>query len=61
MGGDTSLQDNVVLHAGPAYPCTLGDRISVGHSAVVHGCTVEGDCLIGMNATILNGAVIGTD
>jgi carbonic anhydrase/acetyltransferase-like protein (isoleucine patch superfamily) len=60
VGAGTNLQDNVVLHADPGYPCTLGDRISVGHSAVVHGCTVEDDCLIGMNATILNGAVIGT-
>jgi carbonic anhydrase/acetyltransferase-like protein (isoleucine patch superfamily) len=60
VGAGTNLPDNVVLHADPGYPCTLGDRISVGHSAVVHGCTVEDDCLIGMNATILNGAVIGT-
>ena len=60
VGVGTNLQDNVVLHADPGYPCTLGDRISVGHSAVVHGCTIEDGCLIGMNATILNGAVIGT-
>lgn len=59
VGVGTNLQDNVVLHADPGYPCTLGDRISVGHSAVVHGCTIEDDCLIGMT-TILNGAVIGT-
>lgn len=47
VGEGTNLQDNVVLHADPGHPCTLGDRISVGHSAVVHGCTVEDDCLIG--------------
>src|SRR5215207_7949073 len=60
VGAGSNLQDNVVLHADPGYPCTVGERVSVGHSAVVHGCTVEDDCLIGMGATILNGAVIGT-
>lgn len=60
VGPGTNLQDNVVLHADPGFPCTVGARVSVGHSAVVHGCTVEDDCLIGMGATILNGAVIGT-
>ncbi|MEE2521560.1 gamma carbonic anhydrase family protein [Pseudarthrobacter sp. J75] len=60
VGPGTNLQDNVVLHADPGFPCTVGARVSVGHAAVVHGCTVEDDCLIGMSATILNGAVIGT-
>ncbi len=60
VGAGSNLQDNVVLHADPGFPCTVGERVSVGHSAVVHGCTVEDDCLIGMSATILNGAVIGT-
>jgi carbonic anhydrase/acetyltransferase-like protein (isoleucine patch superfamily) len=59
VGAGTNLQDNVVLHADPGFPCSVGARVSVGHSAVVHGCTVEDDCLIGMSATILNGAVIG--
>jgi carbonic anhydrase/acetyltransferase-like protein (isoleucine patch superfamily) len=59
VGTGSNLQDNVVLHADPGFPCTLGERVSVGHAAVVHGCTVEDDCLIGMGATILNGAVIG--
>ncbi len=60
VGPGTNLQDNVVLHADPGFPCSVGARVSVGHAAVVHGCTVEDDCLIGMSATILNGAVIGT-
>lgn len=60
VGAGSNLQDNVVLHADAGFPCTVGERVSVGHSAVVHGCTVEDDCLIGMSATILNGAVIGT-
>jgi carbonic anhydrase/acetyltransferase-like protein (isoleucine patch superfamily) len=59
VGAGSNLQDNVVLHADPGFPCTVGERVSVGHAAVVHGCTVEDDCLIGMGATILNGAVIG--
>ena len=59
VGEGSNLQDNVVLHADPGFPCTVGERVSVGHAAVVHGCTVEDDCLVGMGATILNGAVIG--
>ncbi|PPB49681.1 gamma carbonic anhydrase family protein [Arthrobacter pityocampae] len=60
IGEETNLQDNVVVHADPGYPAVIGARVSVGHGAVVHGCTIEDDCLIGMSATILNGAVIGT-
>ena len=59
VGEGSNLQDNVVLHADPGFPCTVGERVSVGHAAVVHGCTVEDDCLIGMSATVMNGAVIG--
>ncbi|MCZ2403034.1 gamma carbonic anhydrase family protein [Paenarthrobacter sp. Z7-10] len=59
VGAGSNLQDNVVLHADPGFPTTLGAGVSVGHSAVVHGCTVEDDCLIGMGATVMNGAVIG--
>ncbi|GAA1345743.1 gamma carbonic anhydrase family protein [Arthrobacter roseus] len=60
VGEGTNLQDNVVLHADPGFPTTVGNRVSVGHSAVVHGCTIADDCLIGMSATVMNGAVIGT-
>lgn len=59
VGAGTNLQDNVVLHADPGFPTTVGQRVSVGHSAVVHGCTIEDDCLIGMSATVMNGAVVG--
>ncbi|KQR02200.1 anhydrase [Arthrobacter sp. Leaf141] len=59
VGAGSNLQDNVVLHADPGFPCTVGERVSVGHAAVVHGSTVEDNCLIGMGATVLNGAVIG--
>ncbi len=60
IGEGTNLQDNVVVHADPGFPATIGARVSVGHSAVIHGCTIEGDCLIGMSATVMNGAVIGS-
>lgn len=60
VGAGSNLQDNVVVHADPGFPCSVGAGVSVGHAAVVHGCTVEDDCLIGMGATVLNGAVIGT-
>lgn len=59
VGDGTNLQDNVVLHADPDFPTTVGNRVSVGHSAVIHGCTIGDDCLIGMSATVMNGAVIG--
>lgn len=60
VGVGSNLQDNVVVHADPGFPAVIGDRVSVGHGAVVHGCTIEDDCLVGMGATVLNGAVIGT-
>ncbi len=59
VGAGSNLQDNVVLHADEGFPTTIGNGVSVGHSAVVHGCTVEDNCLIGMSATVMNGAVIG--
>jgi len=60
LGAGSNLQDNVVVHTDFGYPTQIGAGVSVGHAAVVHGCTIEDDCLIGMNATVLNGAVIGT-
>lgn len=60
LGAGSNLQDNVVVHTDFGFPTVIGAGVSVGHAAVVHGCTVEDDCLIGMNATVLNGARIGT-
>jgi carbonic anhydrase/acetyltransferase-like protein (isoleucine patch superfamily) len=60
VGDETNLQDGVVVHADPGFPCHIGARVSVGHRAVVHGCTVGDDVLVGMGATILNGARIGS-
>ncbi|MFC9920077.1 gamma carbonic anhydrase family protein [Agromyces binzhouensis] len=59
LGERSNLQDGVVCHVDAGYPVVIGAGVSVGHRAVLHGCTVEDDCLIGMGATILNGAVIG--
>ncbi|MGW6056232.1 gamma carbonic anhydrase family protein [Streptomyces sp. NPDC055189] len=59
VGADSNIQDNCSLHVDLGFPMKIGERVSVGHNAVLHGCTVEDDCLIGMGATVLNGAVIG--
>ena len=59
IGDETSIQDNTCLHIDYQIPLIIGDRVTVGHSCTVHGCTVEDDCLIGMGATILSGARIG--
>ena len=59
VGARTNVQDGCVLHADPGVPLTLGDGVSVGHRAVLHGCTVGDDTLIGMGAVVLNGARIG--
>jgi carbonic anhydrase/acetyltransferase-like protein (isoleucine patch superfamily) len=59
VGAGSNLQDGTVVHADPGFPAVIGDGVSVGHRAVLHGCTVEDDCLIGMGAVVLNGARIG--
>src|SRR5215211_5827551 len=59
LGERSNLQDNVVVHGDPGLAVRIGRGVSVGHGAVLHGCTIEDDCLIGMSATVLNRAVIG--
>jgi gamma-carbonic anhydrase len=59
IGHHTNIQDNSVLHLADDYPCIVGDYVTVGHSAIVHACTVGNEVLVGMGATILDGAVIG--
>ncbi|GAB4587745.1 gamma carbonic anhydrase family protein [Nocardia sp. IFM 10818] len=59
VGDRSNIQDGCVLHADPGFPCTVGAGVSVGHNAILHGCTVGDDVLVGMGATVLNGAVIG--
>ena len=60
IGEHCSIQDNAVVHVDYGAPCVLGSRITVGHGAVVHACTVGDDCLLGMNATIASRAKIGS-
>jgi carbonic anhydrase/acetyltransferase-like protein (isoleucine patch superfamily) len=59
IGDDSNVQDGAVLHTDPGYPMTLGKGVSVGHKAMLHGCTVGDYSLIGINAVVLNGAEIG--
>lgn len=59
VGAGSNVQDNAVLHADPGSPCRVGAGVTIGHAAVVHGCTVEDGALIGMHATVLNGATVG--
>jgi carbonic anhydrase/acetyltransferase-like protein (isoleucine patch superfamily) len=59
IGAGTNVQDGCVLHADPGKPCILGQRVTLGHGAIVHGATVEDDVLIGMRAVVMNGARIG--
>lgn len=59
IGAQTNIQDLTVVHADPGYPVRIGRRVTVGHRAVLHGCTVEDDALIGMGAILLNGSHVG--
>lgn len=59
VGCGTNVQDLACLHADPGFPCLLGERVTVGHGAIVHGAIVEDDVLIGMRAVVMNGARIG--
>jgi carbonic anhydrase/acetyltransferase-like protein (isoleucine patch superfamily) len=59
VGHHSNIQDNAVLHLADDFPCLIGNYVIVGHSAVIHACTVEDEVLVGMGAVILDGAVIG--
>ena len=59
IGAGSNIQDGAVCHSDPDAPLTIGIGVTVGHKAILHGCTVGAGCLIGMGATILNHAVIG--
>ncbi len=59
VGENSNVQDNAVLHLADDYPCLVGNWVTIGHSANVHACTIEDDCLIGIGATVLDGAVVG--
>jgi gamma-carbonic anhydrase len=59
VGHHTNIQDNAVLHLADEFPCVIGNYVTVGHSAIVHACTVGDEVLVGMGAVILDGAKIG--
>ena len=59
IGNNSNVQDNCVVHCTKGFSVKIGDNVSVGHGAIVHGCVLEDNVLIGMNATVLNGAHIG--
>lgn len=60
IGGDSNVQDGAVIHVtGGVYPVWIGRRVSLAHGAIVHGCVIEDDCLIGIGAIILDGATVG--
>jgi carbonic anhydrase/acetyltransferase-like protein (isoleucine patch superfamily) len=60
IGAQSNLQDGTIVHGDEGVPCTVGDRVGVGHRVVLHGCTIEDDCLVGMGSVLLNGVRIGT-
>ena len=60
VGEDSNLQDNSVVHVDEGSPALIGARVTIGHGAVIHGCSIEDDCLVGMGAVVLTGARIGT-
>ncbi len=59
IGAHTNIQDFVMIHVGAATPTIIGDHCSITHHCTIHGCTIEDNCLIGINTTIMDGAVIG--
>jgi len=61
IGARTNVQDNCVLHVTAQHPTTLGEQVTVGHSVVLHGCTIGRLCLVGIGAIVLNGAVVGEE
>jgi carbonic anhydrase/acetyltransferase-like protein (isoleucine patch superfamily) len=60
VGSGSNIQDNSTVHADPGFPAVVGERVTVGHNAVLHGCVIEDDVLVGMGSTVLNGAHVGS-
>ena len=61
VGSCSNVQDGATLHVDTDLPLTIGERVTVGHNAILHGCTIGDDCLIGMGSVVLSGAVIGKE
>jgi len=61
IGNGSNVQDNAVLHADPGFPLKVGDNVTIGHQAMLHGCAIGDGTLIGIQAVVMNGAIIGKD
>lgn len=61
IGEESNVQDGAVCHSDPGAPLTIGARVTIGHQATVHGCTISDDCLVGLGARILNGVALGPE
>ena len=61
IGERSNVQDNAVVHMDEGFPVTLGSRVTIGHKAVLHGCTIGDNALVGINSVVMNEAVIGDD
>ena len=61
IGEESNIQDGAIGHSDPGFPLTIGARVTVGHQAILHGCTIADDCLVGMGAKLLNGAVLESE
>lgn len=59
IGARSNVQDGSVVHTDPGFPVSIGDGVTIGHRAVVHGCTLEDDVLVGMGAVVMNGVTVG--
>ena len=59
IGKATNVQDNSILHSDIGYEVSLGDKVTIGHAAIIHGCKVSSNCIIGIGAKLLNGVIIG--
>jgi len=59
IGAGSNIQDGTVMHADPGYPMTVGENVTVGHNAMLHGCTIGDGSLVGIGAVVLNGAKVG--
>lgn len=59
VGKNSNIQDNCTVHCSKGFPAVIGDDVTVGHNALIHGCTIGDNCLIGMHATVMNGAKLG--
>lgn len=61
VGENSNVQDNTVVHCDAAFPTVIGDNVTIGHGAIIHGCEISDNSLIGMGAIVLNGAKIGSN